>query len=406
MVTLAQILYGLLTLTLLPFFGFLALITLAALWPRRRGEGAASGAPRRFVVVIPAHNEASSIEKTVVACRAVDYDPAQFRVVVIADNCTDDTALLARASGAEVVERHDPDRRSKGHAIEYLLEHWKASGELDAFDAVVLVDADTLVDPRLLHAFAAALDDGADFAQGYYSVSNPDASWRTRMLTYALSLFNGVMLQGEDRLGIGSGLRGNGMCFSTRGLARVPWRAYGLVEDQEYSWVLRTHGEHIRFLPDAQVRGEMVSRGKSAVSQRRRWEEGRNQLRSRFFWPILRASKLSLWRRLLGVVDLLFPPQMRLQGGLLLALSVHPLAWVFPELNGVSRTLLAPHGFFLATLGVYALTPLISLKLPPSYLLSLIALPYYAFWKILALRRTGDGSWVRTPREISTRSSS
>src|SRR5262249_39063394 len=153
--------------------------------------------------------------------------------------------------------------------------------------AAVLIDADTNVDPGLLRIFDRALGEGKDWVQGYYTVRNPDASWRTRMMTYAFSLANGVWMLGLDRLGLGVGLRGNGMCFSRRGLRRVPWEAHGLVEDMEFAQILPVRGERVRFEPDARVFGEMVSRGGSgAASQRQRWEVGRRSLRGKFARPL------------------------------------------------------------------------------------------------------------------------
>ena len=200
--------------------------------------------------MIPAHDEEGAIGATVRSCRALDYDPGLFSIHVIADNCTDATAREAREAGASVVERSDPDLRSKGHALEYFFTRSPKAGPTPGYDAAVLIDADTVVDPGLLKAFDRALGEGKDWVQGYYTVRNPDASWRTRMMTYAFSLANGVWMLGLDRLGLGVGLKGNGMCFSAAGLRRVPWKAHGLVEDMEFALMLRTRGERVRFEPD------------------------------------------------------------------------------------------------------------------------------------------------------------
>ncbi len=395
-----SLVYWLLALALLPFFGLMALVTISAfLGGRRRSSrvdpkaatatAADAAGSLRLLVVIPAHNEEANVGATVASCLDSAYDPSRFHVCVIADNCTDDTAFQARQAGAEVFERTNETRRSKGYALEDffetrrtqsfpefvssegkhspplrrggrggsrlarsigrsrrrppsipLLKGGRNSGNPtqthtsekirrsqgqggDAnpydFDAVIVIDADTVIDRGLLSSIARALGEGSDWIQCYYTVRNPDASWRTRLLTYAFSLFNGVWLLGQDRLGLGSGFRGNGMAFSARGLARVPWKAYGLVEDQEFSWMLRVAGERVRFLPDARVYGEMVTRGKSAVSQRKRWEEGRSSLRSKFFRPILNSQALSLPHKLLDLLDLFMLPLMPLLAAFLLA---------------------------------------------------------------------------------------
>jgi cellulose synthase/poly-beta-1,6-N-acetylglucosamine synthase-like glycosyltransferase len=415
MPTILSLAFGLLTLYLVPFFTFMALVTAAALGRRRAPKGVSAGITvdplPRFIFVIPAYNEEANIAVTVASCLRVSYDPARFRVFVIADNCTDATARVARDAGAEVVERADLFRRSKGYGLEYFFawmsqkqqEQRSAAGTVGEgryqFDAAVVVDADTLVDPSLLTRFAEALAGGVDWVQCYYTVRNPDASWRTRLLTYAFSLFNGVWLFGQDRLGLSVGFRGNGMCFTARGLARVPWQAYGLVEDQEFAWMLRIAGERVRFLPEARVYAEMVSQGNAAVSQRRRWEQGRQSLRRKFARPLLTTRALSPFDKALSLIDLFLPPLMPLFTMLGVALAVQPLALWFPALARVARILLPVHALMVLTVMCYAASPFLVLGLPVRYALSLTAVPYYAVWKFLATFRARTTSWVRTQRE-------
>ena len=113
---------------------------------------------KRFVVLVPAHNETAVILRTVKNLLALDYPAGQFRVQVIADNCTDDTAALARQAGAAVWERSSASERGKGYALKFAYE--KVLAEAWA-DAVVVVDADTEVSPNLLTSFAAHLGAGA-----------------------------------------------------------------------------------------------------------------------------------------------------------------------------------------------------------------------------------------------------
>jgi cellulose synthase/poly-beta-1,6-N-acetylglucosamine synthase-like glycosyltransferase len=231
-------------LAILPYFLFLLVIAVAAMLMRRSKVRAAE-VRTRFAIVIPAHDEECGIGLTVRSSRAVAYPESLFQVVVIADNCSDRTAAVAADAGARVVERSDPVKKSKGYALEFLIERLIASGEFDALDALVVIDADTTVDPELLCAFDADIQAGRDWVQCYYTVADPDLSWRTRLMTYAFSLINGVLLLGQAALGTSGGLRGNGMCFSTRGLRRRPFASYGLVEDMEFSWTLRILGEAI-----------------------------------------------------------------------------------------------------------------------------------------------------------------
>ena len=265
---LVAVLLILVNLMLSPYFLFLLVVSVAAFVARRMSKIAA--APQsRFLIVIPAHDEEPVISKAVESCLEVEYPRPLYNVLVIADNCSDETAKLARTAGAQVFERFDDTKKSKGHAIDDLIVRLEGNGELDAIDALVIVDADTVVSSRLLAFFDEHLRAGHDWIQVYYSVSNPDDSWRTQLLRYALSLFNGVMPLGKGRLGLGANLNGNGMCFSVKGLRRVPWHSHGLVEDLEYGWELRMAGEEVVFEPDVAVYGAMLAKGGEATVNQR-----------------------------------------------------------------------------------------------------------------------------------------
>ena len=245
----------------------------------------------------PLTDEGATIAETVRSCRAIRYPAALFDVRVIADNCTDDTADRARLAGATVLERSDATRKSKGHAIEYLIGTLKQSGEFDALDALVVIDADSTVQPDLLEQFALGLDRGSDWMQCYDCVGNADRSSRTRIMAYAFSLFNGITLAGRQARGLSAGLRGNGMCISTSGLRRVPWQAHGLVEDLEYSWSVRIAGERVDFIKDTAVFATMLSKGGAPLAnQRRRWEFGRIAVCRKMLLPMLHSPHLS-WRQ-------------------------------------------------------------------------------------------------------------
>ena len=398
---------GALALVLVPWFGLMALVTGGALIGRRGGAGYAAvppapgdGEPPRFLVVIPAHDEESVIEITVRSCLAIDYDRDRFQVCVIADNCTDATARVAAAAGAIVWERHDPERRSKGYALEDFFARVDADPAIRPPAAFVLIDADTSVGPDLLRAFARSLSRGDDFIQGYYTVRNADASWRTRLMTYAFALANGVWLAGLDRLGLGVGLKGNGMCFRAAALRRFPWRASGLVEDMEFAWHLRVGGERVRFQPEARVYGEMVSRGgPGAASQRRRWEAGRRGLRAAFRGAIGRSAHLTPLRKILYRVDLEYPTLGRLAVFLAGASACLMASWLSRS-GGAMRlgfsSLVALEG---ACLVAYVASPVVVVGLSPRHLLDLLFVPGYLIWKVSVGLGKAPLRWVRTPRE-------
>jgi cellulose synthase/poly-beta-1,6-N-acetylglucosamine synthase-like glycosyltransferase len=394
------------TLGLAPFFGYLGVLAMAALIGRTRRPIVAAGNAQqarcpRFAIVIPAHNEEEGIATTIASCLAIDYEPDRFTVFVIADNCSDATATAARIAGATVVERFDDERRSKGYALEYFFERADGAWPGGDYEAAVVIDADTVVDSGLLRVLAAVLASGCDWAQLYYTVSNPDASWRTRLMTYALSLFNGVLPLGQDRLGLGVGLKGNGMVLSARGLARFPWRAYGLVEDAEFGLMLKVAGERVRFVPDARVYGAMVRRGAPAVSQRRRWESGRRIVRRRFTGPLIRSTHLNPISKLAYLIDLWLPPLTTLIAAFAVLIGIHPLSRMIPGISPYSAGLVPWHFAMGLVLVLYALSPCLALGLPARYLSGVVYLPYFVIWKFLVVGTRSPSTWVRTTRETS-----
>ena len=392
----------LLNFALLPYFLYLFIVAAAALLPRRKVELPAAPTSR-FLIVIPAHDEGSVISSAVRSCISVDYPRALFDVLVIADNCSDETADLARVAGARVVERFDETHKSKGHAIEFLIDRLQQDGELDGLGALVIVDADTSVDPGLLAAFDHNLRSGHDWIQAYYTVANPDESWRTRLLTYAFSLFNGVMPLGKTRLGLGALLKGNGMCFSVRGLKRVPWHCSGLVEDMEFAWVLRLAGEKVEFQPDVSVYGAMLpGGGQAAANQRRRWEFGRAEIRKKYFRPVLQSKRLDLWNKVTALCDLTIPAMSTFALLCLLVAAIDVLYLFCPVLDNIPwiRPLLVGSLVVMGvSVGLYGITPIIIFRLPWRYLLATTAFPFYLIWRLRVSSGGRPGRWVRTPRD-------
>jgi GT2 family glycosyltransferase len=360
------------------------------------------GAPRlRFAVVVPAHDEEAGIARTLASLRALDWPAHLLRVVVVADNCTDETGTRAAAAGAEVLVRTDAAHRGKGHALAFAFDRLRKAGTADA---IVVVDADSLASANLLRAFAARIEGGAEAAQADYGVMNPDASWRTRLMTIAFTLFHRVRSRGRERLGLSAGLRGNGMCFSAGILGAVPHDAFSRVEDVEYGLRLAEAGCRVHYVGDAAVLGEMVSTESPSRSQRRRWEDGRRELRRREGGRLLR---LALARRdpvLLDVaIDLFVPPLSAVAGGVALGLLASRAAAVVCDGSplatscyAVALALLVSHvlrGWWLSGTGWRGLA-------------AMGLAPVYMAWKVLLrLRSPGERAkaWVRTSREEEVR---
>lgn len=361
----------------------------------------------RFAFLVPAHNESAGIAATVASLRAVSWPHDRFDVFVVADNCSDDTADVARAAGATVLVRNDADKRGKGYALERGFAEILSTTHADA---VVVVDADSIVSPNMLEAFSARIEAGAQAMQAEYGVRNPEASWRTELMTLALAMFHTLRNNARERLRLSVGLRGNGMCFSRACLEKFPPKAYGLVEDVEHGIALGRGGVRVVGVGEAFVLGEMVSGGKASESQRRRWEDGRVQLKREVLPGLLREALTTRRALLLDLaMDLVVPPLS----------TVALLAVAVAVLGAVRLWLCGPLGLGRDVVSVASVLPAIcmlvyvgrGLQLSGLGLRGVVVLakaPAYVAWKLsLKLRgRTSTSEWVRTARETKAESDS
>lgn len=351
----------------------------------------------RFDVIVPAHDEANGIAAVVASLRRLDWPADRFRVLVVADNCTDATAALARAAGAEVLERNDARHRGKGYALACAFAASRAHGRADA---VVVVDADSEASTNLLEAFAARIETGAEVAQAHYGVLNARASWRTRLMSIAMTSFHRVRSRARERLGLSCGIRGNGWCITHRLLRQVPYGAFSLTEDIEYGIELGLAEFRVHYADEAHVDGVMVSGERAARSQRQRWESGRLQLiRSRTL-PLLRAARRPGGKICLDLaIDLCVLPlsYVALNVAALIVFSGIALVWE----PGMRTWLWLGLGCG-ACLAVYVLRGLQLSGIGARGLVDLTRAPFFVFWKLFVmLRGYGSSAWVRTSRERS-----
>ena len=393
-------------LALLPtsYLGFLALLA------GRHRPRVTEKRELRFVFLVPAHNEEGGIASTVKSLLAVAWPSDKFRVVVVADNCSDGTADVARGAGATVLERQNKDLRGKGYALEHGF-HWILK-ETDA-DAVVVVDADTVVSENLLVSFASRIEEGAMALQAEYGVRNVDASWRTELMALALAMFHTLRSNARERLKLSAGLRGNGMCFTRACLERFPHKAYGLVEDVEHGLALGRGGVRVVAVVDAHVLGEMVSGGKASESQRRRWEDGRNKLKRDVLPGVVRDAVTTGSPMLLDLaLDLLIPPLSTVALVVVAGLVAVAARVAFVGFAAASFDAGLRADDVVDALDIVALSPALLLGLyvlrgmqlsglGVRSVLVLAKAPVYIVWKIL-LKLKGPpkkGEWVRTARE-------
>ncbi|MDE3056863.1 MAG: glycosyltransferase family 2 protein [Bacteroidota bacterium] len=355
---------------------------------------------RRFACIVPAHNEELTIEKTLRAFFASDYPPRFFDVIVVADNCSDSTAEIARANGATVYERNDTLRRGKGHALQWCFE--RLAGAPKRYDAYVVVDADSVVSGKFLHVMNSYLERGFVSVQAADLVEPKPGAWSSEVARVALTLFNYVLPLGRKVIGCSAGLRGNGMCFSSETVRTVPWQAHSLTEDLEYGLLLLLRGIPTVFAPEATVLATMPVRPHNAESQRARWESGRAAMIRRYVPKLLNAVIRHPSLKLVdALIELLTPAFVNMMGIIIAATVVElllPLAGIRGETVHV--------GLWVGLLAVCVLYILIGLAASGADALlfkATLYFPRYLFWKIrLYFKLLVNGvvkEWVRTTRE-------
>lgn len=372
------------------------LVAAAQLRARRRGSpGRPVHGANQFVVLVPAHDEEATIGSCLASLRAVAYPADAHDVVVVADNCTDATAALARAAGVTVLERDVPDEPGKGHALNWAMDRLAGLGLAPA--AIAFVDADCEVTPNFLAEADSQLTDGAAAVQAAYVVSNPEASPATALRAAAFSLINYVRPLGRTAFGGSAGVLGTGMVLRTELIEALRFDPDSIVEDTDLHLRLLGAGERVHFLPDAQVRSPMPTASSAVASQQARWEGGRGELIRSHLWPLV-ATGVRRRRAapLLAAADLLVPPLSFLA----LAHVVVDAALATLGRRGRALALLTAGGHAGFVLGGLALA-----GTPARTYGTLATAPALVARKlVLYVRfaiRGGPAGWERTAREVS-----
>jgi cellulose synthase/poly-beta-1,6-N-acetylglucosamine synthase-like glycosyltransferase len=248
---------------------------------RLRRKSRALPAPAKwpsFLVLVPAHNESAGIAATIQSIRNAVYPAHKLRIVTIADNCTDTTADVARASGSEVWIRTDPSHPGKGQALAWAFQ--QARG--DSFDFAAIIDADTVVEPAFFSEMAAqAQADQVKYPaavyQGRYEFAASDNTgnkWFESFTLASKAAENTFIYLPRSSVGLVNLLQGNGFCISNAALLKVPFEVGSVVEDAEYALALAKAGVPVRFVERARVKARMTATVRDATPQRLRWASG------------------------------------------------------------------------------------------------------------------------------------
>ena len=366
---------------------------LAGLWPAR--ENSAATVTAHTVILIPAHDEAGGIAATLAAL--LESIPKGTRVLVVADNCSDATASLARQAGAEVIERHNQEARGKGYALAFGRDHL-AHADGPVPDVVLVLDADCRLLPGSVAALAgAAMRLGVPVQAINLIEADLTAPPMVQISSFAMVVKNLYRSRGMQRLGGAALLTGTGMAFPWKLFADADLATGSIVEDLSLGIAMTRKGRPPRLVEAAGVRSAPADMA-DALAQRTRWEHGFLQTLRRQALPVLlgglrRGSRAEI---LLGL-HLIVPPLALL---LMLAAAVL-IAQAVLALLGAN---LAPV-FVLGSLTAVVLALVIAAWLAGGrpYLsgAALLRAPFYVLWKLpvyVRFLRKPEARWTRTPR--------
>lgn len=362
-------------------------LIVAAFGWKNRAPAAASARDRRFLVLIPAHDEEAVVGNLLSDLAAQDYRDDLIDVTVVADHCSDATTAVARDHGVTVAERSE-GVPGKGEALSWYLDRESPGAE----DVVLVLDADNRVSPDLLPGIADEVAAGYTVVQCYLDVANPDASLLAT--ANALSYWAGSrMVQlARDRLVWGADLGGTGMAFTGEALGAIGGIGGGLTEDQDLSVRAALADRPPSWLHHLRVYDEKPVSVGASVRQRARWMRGKRAVAS--------ASLGALWSEALRRPSLrLFDVGLRLvQPGRSFVALVSGLLAV---LAAATRSrLLFPWPVWGAIAGLQFLSPLPFLArdhVAPRYLVRypLLAL-LAALWFPIRIASSFVRRWVRT----------
>lgn len=251
---------------------------------------------RRYAILIAARNEEAVLPHLLQSIRDQDYPAELISVFVVADNCTDATADVARAGGATVYTRFNKQRVGKGYAINYLFEHIQRDFNLEDFDAFLIFDADNLLKSDYITQMNRLPSEGYEAFCGYRNTKNFGTNWITS--GYGIWYLHESSHMNRSRYTIGSccSVNGTGFGFTRSLYERLGgWNFFTLTEDIEFNNWCATHGVKIGYCHDAIVYDEQPLTFRQSWKQRTRWAQGGYQVSFRYVRPLFRSLFKGGW---------------------------------------------------------------------------------------------------------------
>jgi glycosyltransferase involved in cell wall biosynthesis len=353
-----------------------------------------SSAAKRVAVIVPAHNESAGILPTIQDIRPQLGEGD--RLIVVADNCTDDTAAVAAAAGAEVIARDDLEKIGKGYAMGWGITHLGS----DPPDFVLFIDADCRIESDLIARLRQACRQLHRPVQAFFLMKTAENSpINHSMAEFAWILKNWVRPLGLRYFGYPVQLMGTGMMFPWDVINGAPLASGNLVEDLKLGLDLAAAGEAPYFLPFAKVTSDFPVTPKATDSQRQRWVRGHISMIPR---SVPRLLALSIARRNLDLfaltLDLLVPP-LSLLGLLIVGIFILASLAALFGLSSVAVVIAT------ANLLVFTFAVLLAwlkfgrdvLPAPISLSIGSLILQKFGLYRLIFTRRTA-AQWIRTDR--------
>jgi cellulose synthase/poly-beta-1,6-N-acetylglucosamine synthase-like glycosyltransferase len=379
----------------IPAAVFLVEVIAAIAQPRRDLLVSPNGDVRgRIAVLVPAHNESAGLLPTLADIKA--QMRAADRLLVVADNCTDDTAAVAAAAGAEVLSRIDLDKRGKGYALASGLRHLSS----DPPDIVIVIDADCRLADGGIDRLASTCKVEHRPVQALYLMNAPsESSINYRVVEFAWRVRNSTRPLGLRAFGLPCQLMGTGMAFPWDVICMVDLENGSIVEDLKLGLDLALAGHAPLFCPSTSVSSDFPFSVEGIETQRSRWEQGHISLilttAPRLIFAAMAKANVDL---LALALDAAVPPLSLLGLMVLGMLAATGLATAL----GVSSVAL-----FITTVSFVGFVTGVCLAwlkcgrdiLPPRAILSIVP---YAIGKLPLYGRMLSGKseskWVRTDR--------
>lgn len=253
-------------------------------------------APRRYGILIAARNEQAVLPLLLDSIAKQDYPQDMLQVFVIADNCTDNTAQIAREHGATVYLRNSTKKIGKGYALDYLLTKIKSDFGYEKFDAFMVFDADNLLEPDYFKEINRVCGAGYEAFCGYRNTKNFGTNWLTS--GYGLWYIHESTHMNRSRMMMGTGccVSGTGFGFTTQLLERLGgWKFFTLTEDLEFGAWCASHGVKIGYCNDAVLYDEQPLTFCQSWRQRTRWSQGGIQVAFRYIGCLFKGIFSGNW---------------------------------------------------------------------------------------------------------------